>query len=72
MVKVYSKKNCMQCKMTKRKLTQLGIQFEEHRIDEEPAALAHVKALGFQQVPVVETSDSSWSGFRPNRIEELA
>ena len=29
-------------------------------------------ALGYLQAPVVVAGDSHWSGFRPDRIKELA
>ena len=32
-VVVYTKNNCMQCKMTKRFLSENGVEFEERNID---------------------------------------
>ena len=31
-----------------------------------------LKALGYMQAPVVVTDQDHWSGFRPDKIEELA
>jgi glutaredoxin-like protein NrdH len=35
-------------------------------------ALEAVKALGYLQAPVVITDEDHWSGFRPDKINELA
>jgi glutaredoxin-like protein NrdH len=32
----------------------------------------YLKALGYMQAPVVVTDQDHWSGFRPDKIEELA
>ena len=37
-----------------------------------PAALEQVKALGYLQAPVVIADEDHWSGFRPDKIDELA
>ena len=42
------------------------------RLSEDPAALEHVKSLGYLQAPVVVTDEDHWSGFRPDKIDELA
>ena len=34
--------------------------------------LEQVKALGYLQAPVVITDEDHWSGFRPDKIDELA
>ena len=36
------------------------------------AAAAQVKELGYLQAPVVITDEDHWSGFRPDKIAELA
>ena len=35
-------------------------------------ALELVKGLGYLQAPVVVTDEDHWSGFRPDKINELA
>ena len=35
-------------------------------------ALERLKSLGYMQAPVVVTDQDHWSGFRPDKIEELA
>ena len=41
-------------------------------MSQDPAALERVRGLGFMQAPVVVTETDSWSGFRPDKIAELA
>ncbi|ODT41718.1 MAG: NrdH-redoxin [Microbacterium sp. SCN 70-200] len=58
-ITVYTKPSCVQCNATYRALDSKGI-------DE------HVKSLGYLQAPVVVTDEDHWSGFRPDKIDELA
>lgn len=70
-ITVYTKPNCPQCDMTKRALAQRGIAFESIDISMDPSAVASLQAKGFKQVPVVETSNASWCGFRPDMLAKL-
>lgn len=67
---VYEKDNCRACVNTKRKLTELGIQYEVADLT-EPGNLAAAKDLGHLQAPVVVWGTKHWSGYRPDRIQEL-
>ena len=67
-IKLFSKNNCMQCKMAKRFLSENQIAFEEINIDNEPEALEFLKEQGFQSVPVI----TSIIGFRPDQLRQLA
>lgn len=72
-VKVYTKPNCMQCVMTKVRLSTLGIPFEEiDGTDDETLDL--LRSYGFASFPVVTVDgfDRSWCGFIPENIDELA
>jgi len=71
-ITVYTKPSCVQCNATYRALDSKGIAYEVHDLTEDPAALEQVKALGYLQAPVVITDDGHWSGFRPDKIDELA
>ncbi|MCP1638554.1 glutaredoxin-like protein NrdH [Streptococcus gallinaceus] len=71
MVTVYSKNNCVQCKMTKRFLDEKNIEFKEINLDEQPEFIQHVKDLGFSAAPVVETETESFSGFQPSKLKNL-
>lgn len=71
-ITVYTKPSCVQCNATYRALNAKGIEYEVHDLTAEPEALEQVKALGFLQAPVVVTDEDQWSGFRPDKIDELA
>lgn len=76
-VTVYTKEDCKQCELTQQRLEAKGIEFEVRSL-EEPGNLAAAKALGHLAAPVVvfapngPGSEESWSGFRPDRIDEVA
>lgn len=72
MVSVYTKPGCVQCNATYRALDAKGIEYEVHDVTEDAAALELVKSLGYLQAPVVVTDADHWSGFRPDKIDELA
>lgn len=79
MVTVYSKADCSQCDMTKKVLKLKGIGYREFRVDEDDAAMAFVKNMGYLAAPVVvigfenETMGGQhWSGFRPDLLTQLA
>lgn len=71
MVTVYSRKGCQQCRMTKKWLTDRGIDFEEKNTSDNEDYVDEVRSLGYQALPVVVAGDQSWSGFRPDRLEYL-
>ena len=71
MVKVYSKNNCMQCKMVKKYLDEHHVSYIEHNIENEPEYRDYVVSLGYMAVPVVETAETSFSGFRPDQLKML-
>lgn len=71
-ITVYTKPSCVQCNATYRALDAKGIEYEIHDLSEDPTALEQVKALGYMQAPVVVTDEDHWSGFRPDKIAELA
>ena len=51
-------------------LDRRGIRYEVRTMTEDDAA--RFKAQGHMQAPVVVTETDSWSGFRPDKIAELA
>ena len=71
-ITVYSKPACVQCNATYRALDSKGIDYEVLDLSVDPTALEHVKSLGYLQAPVVVTDEDHWSGFRPDKIDELA
>ncbi|UOQ60360.1 glutaredoxin-like protein NrdH [Leucobacter rhizosphaerae] len=71
-VTLFSKPSCVQCTATARAFKERGIAHVVRDLSEEVDALELVKGLGYMQAPVVVTDDEHWSGFRPDRINELA
>ncbi|HEY8295333.1 MAG TPA: glutaredoxin-like protein NrdH [Micrococcaceae bacterium] len=71
-VTVYTKPACVQCNATYRALDKKGIAYQSVDISQDPDALERLKALGYLQAPVVVTEAGHWSGFRPDKIDELA
>ena len=71
-VTVYTKPSCVQCTATYRALNARGIEFEIFDVSIDEKALQAVKDLGYLQAPVVIADDEHWSGFRPDKIDELA
>lgn len=71
-VTVYTKPSCVQCTATYRALDAKGIEYEVLDLSQDDQALETVKELGYLQAPVVITDEGHWSGFRPDKIDELA
>lgn len=71
-ITVYSKPDCVQCAATYRELNKSGIDYDIVDVSEDTDAYNHVVALGYKQIPVVETSEDHWSGYRPDKIAKLA
>lgn len=70
-ITVFSKNNCMQCKMTKKFLEKEGVAFQEINIDEQPEYIEHVKSLGFTAAPVIQVGEMVFSGFQPAKLKEI-
>lgn len=72
-VTVYSKPGCVQCTGTYRKLTSAGVPFTVVDVTEDEEAFAHVVALGYKSLPVVEAVGvMHFNEFRPDLIDALA
>lgn len=71
-ITVYSKPSCVQCNATYRALDAKGIEYEVTDVSQDADALEQVKELGYMQAPVVIADEDHWSGFRPDKIDELA
>lgn len=71
MVTIYSKNDCVQCKMTKKFLDQHNVEYNEINLDEQPEFIDHVKGLGFSAAPVIETENDVFSGFQLGKLKAL-
>lgn len=70
-VTVYSKPGCVQCNATYRALESQGIIYGTVDVSQDSEALARIRELGYMQAPVVVTDVDHWSGFRPDKIENI-
>lgn len=69
--------SCIQCKMTTRHLTRVGVQFDTINVndledDHREQLLDIFRSKGFQSFPVVLSEQGSWSGFKPDQLDALA
>jgi len=71
-ITVYTKPSCVQCNATYRALDAKGIEYEVRDLSQDEDALEYTKSLGHMQAPVVVAGEDHWSGFRPDKIAELA
>lgn len=64
---------CGMCHTTKIHMKRKGIEFDEVRLDQNPALAERVRELGFQTAPVVLVDeDDVWEGYRGDAIDALA
>ena len=71
-VQLLSLPNCQQCKATARKMDLLGIDYEYIDMSEDAEATQKAKDLGYMAAPVVIAGKDHWTGYRPDKIVELA
>lgn len=69
---VYSKENCMQCRMVKRLLTLDNVTFSEVDVTSDEKALNMLKEKGFMSLPVTQQGDLFIQGFKPEQLKGLA
>ena len=78
-IKVYSKDNCMACKMTKKWLTKMSVPFEEINISTLPEAESN-KVIGFLRnevrltsLPVITADgEEPFSGFDISKLRKIS
>ncbi|NMP25976.1 glutaredoxin-like protein NrdH [Rahnella sp. SAP-1] len=68
---IYSKPDCVQCSATYRAMDKQGLAYQVIDLTQDAQALGQVRAMGYQQVPVIVAGDQHWSGFRPDKISAL-
>lgn len=71
-ITVYTKPSCVQCNATYRALDSRGITYNIVDLSEDADALEMTKSLGYMQAPVVVAGDEHWSGFQPDKINQLS
>lgn len=71
-VTVYTTPGCMQCKTLMRKLDREQVVYDVMNLEQHPELTEQFKELGMTQAPIVLTSDEfSFSGYRPDKINQL-
>lgn len=75
-ITVYTLPNCIQCRQTKKLLTNLELEFEEVDLTKDEDSYRFVtEKLGYKAAPVIVVYGEDgqvvdhWSGFNPDRIE---
>lgn len=71
-VVLYGKPGCGPCVAVKAALERAGIEYVYVDVTTSPEGLEHVRELGYQHTPVIETSDDHWTDFRPDKLAALA
>ena len=71
MIKVYSRKNCQPCMLTKKWLDDNSIPYESVDVD-TLRDLNFLRELGHSQLPVVYLGEyTHWSGYQPQKLKGL-
>ncbi len=71
-VKVYSTPDCPYCKMTKKFLTEKGVDFEDLNVaDDEKAREEMIEKSGQMGVPVLDVNGTIIVGFDQPKLEEV-
>lgn len=72
MVTIYTLPSCPQCDTTKRFLARQGVEYTEVDLSENAEATEMIKQLGYVSAPVVMAGNTHWSGFRLEKLQQLA
>lgn len=67
---VYTKPDCRMCDATKRKLDDLGVEYEVREFD--GAALKMARDKGISSAPMVVVGNEAIGGYRPDELKRLA
>lgn len=70
---VYGKENCQQCKLTVRKLADLGAHYYYIDAGKEEKVRTYLAEKNLMQMPVIEVPSTGeiFSGFQPNELERV-
>lgn len=73
-ITVFTKNDCAQCTATKKMLTENNLKFTEINVEEHEHVIDILKMANIYSMPAVavDTFENGWTGFRPDRIEEVA
>lgn len=72
MITVYTKNDCVQCKMTKNLLKNKNIKYMEINVEDNDSVRNRLKEQGIKQMPAVfEGSNFLFSGFQPSEVNKI-
>lgn len=72
MIQIYTKNNCMPCKMTKNWLKNNGIDYHENNVEEDLEAYNYLMANNLRTLPVVfNDGELIAMGFQPHKLKTL-
>lgn len=72
-ITIYGKPNCHACNATRTHLDTRAVPYIYIDITKYTEYADYLLDLGYREVPVVEISSvARWSGYRPDRLDELA
>lgn len=71
MVTVYTKPDCVQCKMTFKALAGQGTAYRSVDVMESDENYRAAQRYGYSAMPIVVAGDESWAGFKLDRIRAL-
>lgn len=66
---VYTRPGCMACTMTIRELDKHHATYTIINLDEHPELIETFTNQGLRSLPIVQTADETFAGFRPDRIK---
>ncbi|HEY4399028.1 MAG TPA: glutaredoxin-like protein NrdH [Lactobacillaceae bacterium] len=71
-ITLYTRTDCVQCRMTEKFLDAQGIGYKNINIDVNPEYIDALKAAGHRQTPVVDIDGiDTFTGFRPDILRGL-
>lgn len=72
MITVFTKSNCMPCKMTKQWLKNNGVDFKEVNVEEDLEAFNKLVEMNLRTLPVVFKDGALvCAGFQPHNLKKL-
>ena len=71
-VTIYTTPNCPACSHTINWLKRRGMSYEVHKLEDSTPAMELAKAMGWTTAPIVIADAASWSGFRPDLIDQIS
>lgn len=69
---VYSRPVCPQCDATKKFLKRMDVEYTEIDVSKDESARQELLDMGYQQTPVIKSGDVHFSGFRIDKLREIA